>query len=111
MCYCYHLFVFVNYCQLLIYGYFFHQNLDMEDTLLCVTNYCIVIIITIVLLSSNRPSDLLRSIVISLEVCLLTFFLWGRSKAFVLVVWNVPFDLSAGVNFFCIVGILLWVLL
>ena len=80
----------------------------MEDSLLCDINYFPVFII-IILLSSNRPSDLLRSPAISLEVCLLTIFLWGRSKAFVLVVWNVPFNLSAGANFFCISGILLWV--
>ena len=82
-----HLFVFVMCCQLLIYGWFFHPNLEMEDSLLCDTNYfTILIITTIILLSNNRPSDLLRFPAISLEVSLLTIFLWGHRKAFVLVI-------------------------
>jgi len=62
-------------------------------------------------LSSNRLTGLLRSSAISLEVSLLTVFLWWRSEAFVLVVWTVALDLNTAASFFCIVlGILLWVL-
>ena len=58
----------------------------------------------IILLSSNRFSSLLRSLAaIYLEVSLLTVFLWGRSAALVLVVWNIPSDLHAAASFFSIV--------
>ena len=60
-------------------------------------------------LSSSRPSGLLRSPAICLEVSLLTVFLWGRRESFVFVVWDVSFDFYAAAYSFCfVVGILLW---
>ena len=64
--------------------------------------------IIIFVLFSNRPSGLLRSPAISLEVSLLNIFIWGCSEAPVLVVWNVASDWYAATSFFCIVVGIFW---
>ena len=54
-----------------------------------------ILVYHLYLLSNNMPSGHLESPPISLEVWLLTFFLWGRNESFVLMVWGLPFNLQA----------------